>query len=487
MSRIIALLVAVSAALFAFIFGNEADELFVTDLAILLAGLAIILIVQAAGLLAGYWALRFVGMPRLGLFLSRVAAAGLVGSNAYFTAFMTYEASWQVQILLSVAVGAFMLPVMLIQRWQPFILFMAVFYFVSSLVIYAHTWMTRTSSRVAEGNPIRINSRRNVYLIGHESLHSPKAFRELYGLSRLPHVDYLRSHGFRVMDRAYSADSETLKTYSRMLHFGRELSDAEAGDRSVFNSMNTTFGAFSNSGYQTQFLYKSLYFHLNPDLVDYSYPRTAFHQCDLVPRTFFYFICRPRVAAFINLHLFGVSRDTTAPVVVRRMQETIRSDRPWFTLYHHAFPFHTVTAFHNYRDRRAVQRFRQRVAQTLPRIHSENFGTVVGSIIRTDPEAVIITFGDHGARLTRGADLDVPDDRFTRRQILEDRFGVMLAVYPRDFCTNRIREGITTTTLVESVVKCLNGDDLATARDVARSRIFYWNGRRRSLDEFEPG
>lgn len=469
--------------MFAFIFGNEADELIVTDLAILLSGLAVILLVQAMMLLGGYWITRLLGAPRLGLFIARIAAAGMVGSNAYFTAFMTLEASWRVQVILSVAVGALMLAIMFIRRWQPFVLFMAIFYFIASLGLYAHTRLTRTSSRTAE-NPVRVNSARNVYLIGHESLHSPKAFRELYGLHQLPHMDYLRANGFRAFDRAYSADSETLKTYARMLNFGRELSDKEAGDRSAFRTMNDTFAAFSHSGFRTQFLYKSLYFDVDPELVDYSYPQYAFSQCDLVPRTFFYFLCRRKVSTFINLHLFGVSRDRTTPVIVDRIRETSRSGQRWFTLYHHAYPFHTVTAFHNYRDRAAVRRFRQRVAQTLPRIRSENFETVIGTILREDPDPVIITFGDHGTRLTRGADLGVPNDRFTQAEILEDRFGILLAVYPRDFCTNRIHEGITTTTLVESVVRCLNGDDSPTARDAARSRIFYWNGPR-SLDDFE--
>jgi hypothetical protein len=99
---------------------------------------------------------------------------------------------------------------------------------------------------------------------------------------------------------------------------------------------------------------------------------------------------------------------------------------------------------------------------------------IVETIIREDPDAVIVLFGDHGTGLTRDAELDDPNDPFGASRILEDRFGVMVAVYPQDFCTNRIFEGSTTSHLVENVVKCLNGDNTPTRQEIAESRTFYW-------------
>jgi len=66
-----------------------------------------------------------------------------------------------------------------------------------------------SSASVARDGALKVNSTRNVYLIGNESLHSPKAFRELYGINDLPHVDYLRANGFRVLDHSRSADAVT--------------------------------------------------------------------------------------------------------------------------------------------------------------------------------------------------------------------------------------------------------------------------------------
>jgi hypothetical protein len=126
-----------------------------------------------------------------------------------------------------------------------------------------------------------------------------------------------------------------------------------------------------------------------------------------------------------------------------------------------------------------VAAFRERVRSGARHILERGMEQLVSTILAEDPGAVIILFGDHGAASTRHADIDDPPPALTAAQILEDRHGVMLAVYPRDFCTNRIFEGSTTLKLVDSIIRCLNGDDSPSARELARLRTFYWDGEPR--------
>ena len=58
MKQIILLLVVMSAAVFAFLFGNEADEIYPAALAILALMLAVVLVVQAGALLIVHRALK---------------------------------------------------------------------------------------------------------------------------------------------------------------------------------------------------------------------------------------------------------------------------------------------------------------------------------------------------------------------------------------------------------------------------------------------
>ncbi|HYG26836.1 MAG TPA: hypothetical protein VD906_08010 [Caulobacteraceae bacterium] len=484
MNRSLLLFWTASAAIFGFIFGNEADEIFLTDLAILLAALVVILAGQTALILAAVFVFRRLGREKLGEFIARLMMVGLLMANAYYTTFMNFDSSAAVQVVLAVVVGALFIPPIVLGRWRGFALFMTCAYFVMSLGLYGYTRATMQAPQPAAGTDVRIASDRNVYLIGHESLNSPKAFRELHGLTDLPHVDYLEANGFRVLDSAYSAAPTTVQNFSRIFEFGRELTNDEGNRRVAFTSRNSAFTLFQESGYKIQFMYASTHFGVNPMIVDYTFPESGFYQCQFVPHEFFYILCREPVRDAINRYIFGVT-PMGLDVIERRARAAARSKEPWFTFYHHSFPFHTAMT-HSYKDAEATKAFQERLKEALPKVRRDNFEGTIGTILREDPNAVILAVGDHGASITRGADLDTPNPVYTNRQLLEDRFGVLLAVYPKDFCQNRIFEGSTTTYLLENVAKCLDGDDAPTAEEIKRSKTFHWK-RRRNLDDYAGG
>jgi hypothetical protein len=328
-----------------------------------------------------------------------------------------------------------------------------------------------SSGTAVAQSPERVSSARNVYLIGNESLPSPRAYRELYSVRELPHVDFLRDRGFRVLDQAYSADYSTLKSYARVLDFNRPLTGREVWRRTPFRSMNSTFSTFDNGGYRIQFLYRVTYFGLDPRLVDYAYPEKSFAHCEFAPPTFFYILCRDFVHRNLNRILFGV--DFHTGVALERIRAAARSEDRWVTIYHHNYPFHSQPT-HSYDDAAKLSSFRNEIRASTRQILSQGMQSIVSTIQEEDPGAVIVLFGDHGAVSSRGADLDAPRAPLTASEIFQDRFGVMVAVYPRDFCSNRIFEGSTTTHLIDSVIDCLNGDDSPTPAELADRRTFYW-------------
>ena len=485
MKQIILLLVVMSAAVFAFLFGNEADEIYPAALAILALMLAVVLVVQAGALLIVHRALKALGNERLGLLACKLLGAAFLASNAYHTALMTFDAQDEVQVALSVMIGGLLLLVLSRPRWHGFVRFTTIAYVVLSLGLYTYTRVAMRLAPDPGSSPITVSAKRNVYLIGNESLHSAKAYRELHGIEDLPHEDYLRANGFRVLDHAYSADDTTLKTYSRMFEFGREITGDDIVRRSVFRTRNATFDAFAKGGYRLQFIYKNTYFGLDPALVDYAFPKSAFYACASVPETFFYVLCREEVVRTINRRIFQSTQELTPDLIAERIEAVRASGQPWFTFYHQAFPSHSPNN-HSYTDEKAVEAFRAQVRQDVARVREENFETTVAAILKADPGAVIVALGDHGAAMTRGARLDEPNDKYTKAQIVEDRYGVMVAVYPRDFCTRRIFEGATTTFLLESVVRCLNGDDAPTPQEVSRGKTFFWKTRL-NLDQYLGG
>ncbi|HEX5776273.1 MAG TPA: hypothetical protein VFX95_06300, partial [Caulobacteraceae bacterium] len=171
-----------SVAVFAFLFGSEADEIYPAALAILALALALILLVQAGVLLLVYRGFRAAGKERAGLFVGKLLAAAFLAANAYHTAFMAFDAQHEVRVAISVLIGGLLLLILYRPKWHGFLRFTLTGYVVLSLGLYAYTrtamWLAPDPGR----SPVALTSTRNVYLIGAESLPSAKGYRELYGV-----------------------------------------------------------------------------------------------------------------------------------------------------------------------------------------------------------------------------------------------------------------------------------------------------------------
>jgi hypothetical protein len=472
------LLVCVSLAIAAWPVGMSPEEINPAELAILAAAFATVLAAQCGLLwLAG----RFAG--------DRVAdglMALLIAANAHHFAFLTLEARTLVRVSLALAVGLGAWMALRAGITRARVLLFTLVFTTLSLGQYAYGRITLSEAErkiTSAPGAIPVKSNRNVYLISTESLHSPYAFRRLYGIENAPHVAYLKAEGFRVFDRAYSVETTTRLAYQRIMEYSKPLTSVWEVRR-VLKSGNSTFKSFQDAGYGIQFIYTSNYMALNHALVDHAYPETGFYICDNLRPSFFYFICRQPVRTLINEVLFGVKGKVTVGEEIAHLEERIRiaaaDTRPWLTISHIAFPGHTPHD-HRYDDASKVAAFRERTRSRIPQIAS-HYRQIVSTIKRHDPDAVIVTFGDHGMWLTRGMKPATPNAIFTVEDYIEDRYGVMIGVYPADFCTNRIFEGSSTSLLAKSVIECLNGNDAPTPEDLERSRSVVYLGETRTLD-----
>ena len=74
-----------------------------------------------------------------------------------------------------------------------------------------------------------------------------------------------------------------------------------------------------------------------------------------------------------------------------------------------------------------------------------------------DPNAILFVFGDHGALLSNGMELE-DDPAF----FLQDRFGILGGMYPRDRCAPELDEAeskgyMTSLDVVHAILACLSG------------------------------
>ena len=286
-----------------------------------------------------------------------------------------------------------------------------------------------------------------------------------------------------MLDHAYSAERSTLRSYARIFEFKRSTKQDDLGERSVFVNDNSTFRSFRDSGYDIQMLYKNNYFPVTPSNVTYAFPPPAFDACDEMGPYYFYGLCSKKVSAWVNDKILGskkISWKPQIPLLRKRVDVVVESGKPWFTFTHIKHPFHTH-GYMRHPDPEYAAKFKRMVQDAMPVI-AENMEKTVGYIVERDPGAVIVVIGDHGTHLFRGDEDKVRkavysgDPVWPMKAILEDQHGINFAVYPADFCVNRMSGPFSSRFLVENLIACLNGNDTPTEEERKRARTINFLG-----------
>jgi len=140
--------------------------------------------------------------------------------------------------------------------------------------------------------------------------------------------------------------------------------------------------------------------------------------------------------------------------------------RPQFVIAHLYMPGHTPNIF-DYEDRADRERFLAGYERNFNQA-AAHLEQIIEHLKVNDPHAILFIFGDHGALLSRR--LDVKDDPVF---FLQDRFGILGGVYPRDRCAAQLDEAelkgyMTSLDVVHAIIECLSDGQsplLAPRRD----------------------
>ncbi|MGI9499417.1 MAG: hypothetical protein ACR2P3_05235, partial [Geminicoccaceae bacterium] len=408
--------------------------------------------------------------------------------NAYFFFFGEFKISDEKQWLMALIAGALMFAgAWIVWLRKPVLLFSSILVAIS-IYNYASGRISLASVELAgSSTTAAFQSKPNFYAISFESLLSPYALKHLYDASDMDHFDALRERGFRVLDGAYSAGSATIASLSQVLEYEENLQTSEQM-RAVFGSKNTTYRIFKENGYKVNFMYASNYLGANRGGADYFFPEKSFSTCHFLSDSYLYFACHKDFANWVNQRLFGessyISVDQHLALIKDRVDAIVDSDDPGFIFTHINFPGHTRLD-HDYRDTKAISGFADQTRNWIPQIKNY-FEDVFDHIIESDPNAVILVYGDHGAWISRGMTSSVADEAdspFSLGDMLLDRHGVAMAIYPNNFCEERIREGTSTLLLMRSIFACLSGEtEMTRAEHEVQQQIFF-EGKRRDLHD----
>ena len=138
------------------------------------------------------------------------------------------------------------------------------------------------------------------------------------------------------------------------------------------------------------------------------------------------------------------------------------SDRPQFLIAHLYMPGHTGPYF-RYDDQDHLDQFKSsytRGSNSAARYLEE----IVAHLKHHDPNAILLVYGDHGPLVSQGMGFDEAPE-----MVVQDRFGVLGGVYPRDRCSTYFdaaeEQGyLTVLDAVHAILGCLSGGQSVLVR-----------------------
>lgn len=313
---------------------------------------------------------------------------------------------------------------------------------------------------------VRFATKPNVYLIGFESSGAAPTLKKYMNLDDPAVPAQLKTEGFRTFPNLFSEGAPTKVSFNGLLALDAAYADEVAGyeERQFSGEVpSPLLQIFAANGYETTTLYKNGYLgRRKGSFVDHYRTYSSFSVCTFMEarekRWSLFGLCRLQ-----GTRLWRVRKDLTwqNPKQFEFLLDTMKAmsarAKPQLLVAHIQPPLHVDKS--HYEDNRAErERFKKRYERS-ERIAAGNLHKLVEFIRKSDPGAILFTFGDHGPYLSRKADWGNPKDR---PFIVSDRYAIAGGVYPANVCAptfdNPVTRNYTTTVQVaRMIIKCLSG------------------------------
>lgn len=202
------------------------------------------------------------------------------------------------------------------------------------------------------------------------------------------------------------------------------------------------------NGYQTTSIYQDTYFgHAQGPYIDNYAVNNQSALCALLDGGI-----RPLAFGGYCWN-WGSERLPEGDFLVRRLSGVDRRS-PQFVIAHLNLPGHSPKIF-DYRNAEDTERF---VSVFEERFNSAAIWLeqIIDHLRDNDPDSILFVFGDHGAWLSRGFEVEDGPAFY-----LQDRFAILGGVYPRERCAPQLNEAeqkgyVTSLDVVHALVECLS-------------------------------
>jgi len=326
---------------------------------------------------------------------------------------------------------------------------------------------------------VKFKATPNIYFIHLESYHSPRAMKRLYNFDNQEFINELESKDFFVSQNNFSNYNSTLYSIGGMFlqqqhYFSRAAGLLDAvGLRDMIGGKiyNPTLSILKNNGYRIEYIQPSNYNFTDNNYLDYYCPASRIYDSLLI---FQNPIINQLYARLANLQNPNRRSDLTYSdqnefyqILHAVIDSTPEFSQPTFYFIKESLEVvHTpIYDKHSWRpsDANWVDIYIEKVKNSNPKIME-----TVNRIIKKDPEAIMILYGDHGALKYRRVWTDIGDKRIdeiiyerekiSMDELALDNFGVFTALrYPNG--DPSILDGTAYVNLFRVLFSNLSGDE----------------------------
>ncbi len=347
-------------------------------------------------------------------------------------------------------------------------------------IVAATSWASAAlPAKAPQANEIRqdfetakFKTRPNIYLFIYDAYGSKDVYERLFHFDNNAHYAALERRGFKVLHTFSNYDSTWYTTTATFIGAHHYFRLAFGNDDTLIGrpmmammSHNPVLETLKSNGYHLQQIHGLDYFVNERGRLDYIYPEESMASA----------------LRLFNLPLLNklggrkrrVSLEAQSSVLYERIAKpSSQTSEPWFTFSHVNIPAHAPGV-----SWLQLGGFERTFVENTKRANVHMLETV-DRIKAVDPTAVIVIFGDHGARrynkIWGSGD---PNEAFkkagvTPETITLDLYGIMIAVYSAGRCNEFFYPTMTPVNIMRTVFACLAEDPALMSRRAADISLF---------------
>lgn len=322
-------------------------------------------------------------------------------------------------------------------------------------------------STYSQFKKVKFEDKPNIYLVSFDALTPTRNAVDYLGIDQPAYVSVLENNGARIFINTFSDYSITDHSLNSALYLDPDIYRSIPHVIPSLSGLvpSPVYEMFRNNGYKINAA-RGGWQMLRGKYIDEFTPRVSRQSYCMFSRHWYYIqhlgYCTFR-EKIINKYYKKYFEPSSSKIlsfeeqIFDEIKKHSSTQQPWFHFVYIFSPGHVPRSYT--RTEQELIDYRKYFIKNQKET-AQYVQMLIDHIRINDPTGIVLIFGDHGPKLSRGLKLNDESAQF----IIRDRHGVVSAVYPGDTCSSYLgmrdeKKFITPSGLVRQLITCLSGGD----------------------------